>query len=34
MPNVIKAAEKLSKMTVKYTHGKQNEKLQIGQAYL
>ena len=34
MPNVIKAAEKLSKMTVKYTHGKLNAKLQIGQAYL
>ena len=34
MPNVIKAAEKLSKMTAKYTHGKLNENLEIGQAYL
>jgi aubergine-like protein len=33
-PNVIKAAEKLSKMTVKTTHDELNEKLKLGQAYL
>jgi len=34
VPNVIKAAEKLSKMTAKYTFDKLHPKLQIGQAYL
>ena len=34
IPNVIKAAEKLSKMTAKYTHSQLNEKLEKGQAYL
>ena len=34
IPNVIKAAEKLSKMTAKYTHGELNKNLQIGQSYL
>ena len=34
IPNVIKAAEKLSKMTAKYTILKLNDKLQKGQAYL
>ena len=34
IPNVIKAAEKLSKMTVKYTQEALNTKLKIGQAYL
>lgn len=34
MPNIIKAAEKLSKMTVKYTQGELNTNLKIGQAYL
>ena len=34
IPNVIKAAEKLSKMTAKYTRSKLNEKLAKGQAYL
>ena len=34
MPNVIKAAEKLSKMTAKYTLGELNTNLKIGQAYL
>ena len=34
MPNVIKAAEKLSKMTAKYTLDSLNPKLKIGQAYL
>ena len=34
MPNVIKAAEKLSKMTAKYTRDKLNENLKFGQAYL
>jgi hypothetical protein len=33
-PNVIKAAEKLSKMTVKTTQDELNEKLKLGQAYL
>ena len=34
IPNVIKAAEKLSKMTAKYTQDVLNDKLKIGQAYL
>ena len=34
IPNVIKAAEKLSKMTAKYTHKELNEDLKYGQAYL
>ena len=34
IPNVIKAAEKLSKMTAKYTHSELNKNLQIGQSYL
>ena len=34
IPNVLKAAEKLSKMTVKYTYSELNEKLEKGQAYL
>ena len=34
IPNVIKAAEKLAKITAKYTKGELNENLQIGQAYL
>ena len=34
VPNVIKAAEKLSKMTAKYTFKELNEKLEKGQAYL
>ena len=34
IPNVIKAAEKLSKMTAKYTQGELNSNLKIGQAYL
>ena len=34
VPNVIKAAEKLSKMTAKYTHKELNEDLKYGQAYL
>jgi hypothetical protein len=34
IPNVIKAAEKLSKMTAKYTYSELNENLQKGQAYL
>ena len=34
MPNVIKAAEKLSKMTAKYTHEKLNPELKLGQSYL
>ncbi len=34
IPNVIKAAEKLSKMTAKYTYDKLNPKLEKGQAYL
>ena len=34
IPNVIKAAEKLSKMTAKYTYDKLNSKLEKGQAYL
>jgi aubergine-like protein len=34
IPNVIKAAEKLSKMTAKYTKDELNPKLSIGQAYL
>ena len=34
IPNVIKAAEKLSKVTAKYTLGKLNSELKYGQAYL
>jgi len=34
IPNVIKAAEKLAKITAKYTLGELNENLQSGQAYL
>ena len=34
VPNVLKAAEKLSKMTAKSTRGALNENLIIGQAYL
>ena len=34
IPNVIKAAEKLSKMTAKYTLGELNPNLKKGQAYL
>ena len=34
IPNVIKAAEKLSKMTVKTTQNELNEKLKLGQSYL
>ena len=34
VPNVIKAAEKLSKMTAKYTLCELNENLKFGQAYL
>ena len=34
IPNVIKAAEKLSKMTVKTTQNELNEKLKMGQSYL
>ena len=34
MPNVIKAAEKLSKMTAKYTQAELNTNLKVSQAYL
>ena len=34
IPNVIKAAEKLSKMTVKTTQDELNKKLKLGQSYL
>ena len=34
VPNVIKAAEKLSKMTAKYTFEELNSDLKIGQTYL
>ena len=34
IPNVIKAAEKLSKMTVKSTQQELNENLKLGQSYL
>ena len=34
IPNVIKAAEKLSKMTAKYTVGELNPELKLGQSYL
>ena len=34
IPNVIKAAEKISKMTVKTTQGELNENLKLGQSYL
>ena len=33
-PNVLKAAEKLSKMTIKYIYSELNEKLEKGQAYI
>ena len=34
VPHVLKSAEKLSKMTAKYTEAELNENLSIGQAYL
>ena len=34
VPNVVKCAEKLSKMTVKYMKNELNPNLQLGQAYL
>ena len=34
MPNVIKAAEKLAKMTAKYTFDELNDNLKFGQSYL
>ena len=34
VPHVLKAAEKLSKITAKYTLGELNENLKIGQSYL
>ena len=34
IPNVIKSAEKLSKMTAKYTVGELNPELKLGQSYL
>ena len=34
IPNVIKAAEKLSKITSKYTKGSLHKDLSIGQSYL
>ena len=34
IPNVLKAAEKLSQMVIKYTKSEFNEKLEKGQAYL
>ena len=34
IPNVIKAAEKLAKITAKYTLGELNENLKFGQSYL
>ena len=34
VPHVLKAAEKLSKMTAKYTLGELNENLKVGQSYL
>ena len=34
VPNVLKGAEKISKMTAKITRSKLNEKLKIGQSYL
>ena len=34
MPNVIKCAEKLSKMTAKYKLNELNENIRKGQAYL
>ena len=34
VPHVLKAAEKLSKMTAKYTFGELNKNLEIGQSYL
>ena len=34
IPNVIKAAEKLAKMTAKYTFAELNDNLKLGQSYL
>ena len=34
VPHVLKSAEKLSKMTAKYTEAELNERLSVGQAYL
>jgi len=34
VPHVLKAAEKLSKMTAKYTLRELNENLKVGQSYL
>ena len=34
IPNVIKAAEKLSKMTAKYTYKELHKDVQYGQPYL
>ena len=34
IPNVIKAAEKLAKMTAKYTFDELNDNLKFGQSYL
>ena len=34
VPNILKSAEKLSKMTAKYTKGELHKKLAIGQSYL
>ena len=34
VPHVLKAAEKLSKMTAKYTCQQLNDKLKLGQSYL
>jgi len=34
VPNVLKAAEKISKMTAKYTRNELNDKLKLGQSYL
>ena len=34
IPNVIKSAEKLSKMTAKYKLERLNDELKLGQAYL
>ena len=34
IPNVIKAAEKLAKITAKYTQDELNDNLKLGQAYL
>ena len=34
IPNVIKAAEKLAKITAKYTQDELSDNLKLGQAYL